>query len=202
MSIFCGPRSTGEERDERPMGSKRREEAKQGYDSAPLPFRCEAIEECAGKRIGQDRRRKASPVLTPERRGGEVFLPPLPPAGECAPIDPELCVQLGGTASRDTMGHGRHQDDHDTEVHAATQKTQRRRGSATTTSVAITTEAEPPLLVGREVGGTTARLAGVVGLMESTAARAPRGARLIGEIPVERVEKVEEPGVEQQGMAH
>jgi hypothetical protein len=38
--------------------------------------------------------------------------------------------------------------------------------------------------------------------MEPTTARAPRGARLIGEIPVERVEKVEESGVAQQGMAH
>jgi hypothetical protein len=38
--------------------------------------------------------------------------------------------------------------------------------------------------------------------MESTAARAPRGARLIGKISVERVEKVEEPGIAQQGMAH
>jgi hypothetical protein len=104
------------------MGSERREEAKQGYDSVRLSFRGEAIEECAGKRIGQDRRRKASPVLTPERRGGEVFLPPMSPASECAPVDPELGTQLGGTTGRRAVGHGRHQDNHDTEVHAATQK--------------------------------------------------------------------------------
>jgi hypothetical protein len=41
-----------------------------------------------------------------------------------------------------------------------------------------------------------------VGLIEPTTARAPRGARLISEIPVENVEKVEEPGVAQHGMAH
>jgi hypothetical protein len=38
--------------------------------------------------------------------------------------------------------------------------------------------------------------------MKPTAARTSLSARLIGEIPVERVEKVEEPGVAQQGMAH
>jgi hypothetical protein len=38
--------------------------------------------------------------------------------------------------------------------------------------------------------------------MEPTPTRAPKGARVIGEIPVERGEKGEEPGVAQQGMPH
>ena len=122
MSILCGPQSTGEERDDRPMGSEGREEAKQGHDSARLPFWCESIEECACEPISRDRRREASSVLTPERRGGEVFLPPMSPASECAPVDPELGTQLGGTTGRRAVGHGRQQNNHDTEVHAATQK--------------------------------------------------------------------------------
>jgi hypothetical protein len=44
------------------------------------------------------------------------------PASECAPVDPELGTQLGGTTGRRAVGHGRHQHNHDTEVHAATQK--------------------------------------------------------------------------------
>ena len=148
MSILCGPQSTGEERDDRPMGSEGREQAKQGHDSVRLPFGCESIEECACEPIGRDRRREASSMLTPERRGGEVFLPPMSPASECAPVDPELGTQLGGTTGRRAVGHGRHQHDHGTEVHAATQKAQGRRGCATSAAVAITTEAEPSLSLG------------------------------------------------------
>ena len=122
MSILCGSQSSGEERDERVMDLEEREEAKQGHDSVRLYSGCESIEECARQRTGQDRGRKASPVLTPERRGGEVFLPPLLPADECAPVDPKLGTQLGGTTGRRAVGHGRQQNNHDTEVHAATQK--------------------------------------------------------------------------------
>ena len=121
MSILCGPQSTGEERDDRPMGSEGREEAKQGHDSVRLPFGCDSIEECACEPIGRDRRREASSVLTPERRGGEVFLPPMSPASECAPVDPELGTQLGGTPGRRAVGQGRHPHNPDTEVHAAPQ---------------------------------------------------------------------------------
>lgn len=202
MCIFCGKPPPLTQRDERRSRSDRCEEAKQGHDPVLLSLRRETIQQGTGQPIVGERRRQTSPLPTPKPRGWEVLPPPPLPAHEGAPVNPELCVQLGGTTGRNAVGHGRYQDDHDTEVHAATQKAQGRRGLATSASVAITTEAEPPLPVGGEVGGTPARLAGVVGLMESTAARAPRGARLISEIPVERVEKVKEPGVAQQGMAH
>ena len=45
MSIFCGSQSTGEERDERALGSEGREKAEQGHDSVRFPLRCESIKE-------------------------------------------------------------------------------------------------------------------------------------------------------------
>jgi hypothetical protein len=100
------------------------------------------------------------------------------------------------------VSQGRHHDYDDAEVHPAPEKTQRGRCSTPTASLPATAEAEPPLLVGREIRRSTAGLAGVVGLMEPTPARAPKGARVLGEIPVERGEKGEEPGIAQQGMPH
>jgi hypothetical protein len=38
--------------------------------------------------------------------------------------------------------------------------------------------------------------------MEPTATRAPKGARVVGEILVERGEKGKEPGIAQKGMPH
>ena len=202
MSILCGSQSSGEERDERAMELEGREEAKQGHDSVPLLCRCESIEECARHPIRRDRTCEATPVLTPQRRGGEVLLPPMSPTRQCAPVDPELDAQLGGTARRDAVGHGRHQHHHDTEVHAPTQKAQGRRGLAASASVAVTTEAEPPLLVGRETGGTPARLAEIVGLMEPPTAGASRNAGLVGKVEVQGIEQLEKSGIAQQGMAH
>ena len=153
-SIFCGPRSTGEERDERPMGSQGREEAKQGDDSGPTGRpRANRSRKVRGQPINRDRGREASPVLHARTtRWGSTLATTVASAPVCAGRPRVLpAQQLGGTARRDSVNHGRHQDDDGTEVHAATQKAQGRRGPAPSASVAVTTEAEPPLLVGREI---------------------------------------------------
>jgi len=183
-------------------GSKRCEEAKQGHDPSRLSHRCEPLEKRGGEPRDGDRRREASPPLPPEGRARKLGSPPLAPARQRAPVDPELASQRLGPARGDSVSQGRHHHHDDAEVHAAPEKTQRRRRPTPTASLAGTAEAEPPLLVGREIRRSTTGLAGVVGSMEPTPAGAPLGAHLLGEIPVERGEKGEEPGVAQQSMPH
>jgi hypothetical protein len=131
-----------------------------------------------------------------------VRSPPAAPAPQRASVDPELPAQRLSPARRDSVSQGRHHNHDGAEVHVAPQKAQRRRRPTPSASLAVTTEAQPPLVLGREIRRTPTGLARVVRSMQSPSARAPLGARLLGEILVECGQKSEESGVAQQGVPH
>jgi len=131
-----------------------------------------------------------------------MLLPPPLPAGECAPVNPEFGTKCRDPAGRGTVGHRRQQNHPDSEVHTAIQKAQGRWGGARPAATAVTTKTLPAVLVRGEIRRTSARLAGIVRPIESSAARTTLGPGSFSEILVESVEKVEKTGVAQQSMPH
>jgi hypothetical protein len=138
----------------------------------------------------------------PERRQRKVFLPEGPPTIDGASVGTEEFGEFSDASRRGTLPHGGDQDNDSAEVNSATEKADRRRRHPFATTVAITTEAEPTAVNGRQIIGPTPGFPRVVSPVKPPTAGAGLDASRLGKILIDIGQKYPETSIANQIMVH
>src|SRR3954468_23528321 len=196
-------RSSGE-RDPRVSGDRDRgEETEQPHPAVGVIGPAEeSVEEGPRKGREIDIGGQSGAGHLPEGGVGEELAPEDLPARDGATIGAEVSGKLAEPARCRPVAHGGDQEDHDGEVDPSAEEAHRRRSDPLAAAVALAAEAESVLVSLGEGVGPAARLAGVVGTVQPTAAGTGPFARGLGKVFVDRDEERPESGVGGQAVIH
>jgi hypothetical protein len=117
---------------------------------------------------GIDRWNKSASHLLPTATGAKTIPPPLTPVGKGLRPKIQLFNQSLTPLRRQPMGYRSNQNNHDTEINLASQKTNRRGGAASSTTLLATAQTETGLVILIECARKATGLTRIVGDVKYT----------------------------------
>src|SRR5579859_4090282 len=178
------------------------------FRSQERPTSADAMAEKKGihQRIWQagefDDRYEMRTCNLPERRLGKVFTPEDLPAGDGPPVGAEACGEVADSPWRGPLSHSADEDDDGAQVDLGPEEAHRRRRRSLPAAVAIAAEAQSEAQWLGKLDGGAARLSGVVGRVQVSAARTRFLAGFLCEILINGQEERPEPGGPRQIVIH